>query len=203
MNDKKQFNVLNSDGLIIHSDKDHYKLESKVNSIAEEISEVTQQSWGCDLKREEITGFTFYSAKPLYNSQYQRIWFIFKRLTPAQRSDPNEYRCQISDFKLMNNKKLKISEMGILGNNEELFLPIGYYKNLDAPDLPLILSIIDPSKLGTKAKNRSYYVDLARISEAWRSGFSLHFDIEGQVTISTKKESFPAFIEYLKYFYVT
>ena len=47
-----------------------------------------------------------FRAEPMMNSKYNKIWFIFKQLTPALRQDPNEYRCQISDLKIKENMNL-------------------------------------------------------------------------------------------------
>jgi hypothetical protein len=200
-----KFNVLNESGAIIDAslNSSNYINRKNINNIdvINELTKIVNDSWGCSIKKEQNLEMALYSAEPKMNSQYKKIWFIFKKLTPALRRDPNEYRCQIADIKIIENKKINLLEMNIYNFKKELFLPIGIYNQCSINDGPFIFSIIDPSRIGHTAKNRSYYVDLKKISEAWYNGFSFHFDINGYLTISMRKESFPAIIEYLEYFY--
>lgn len=199
------FNVLNEDGVIkdsiLRSKRDLETRAINKDELVIDLSEITMDSWSCKIERVKKGGMVLFRAEPMMNSKYNKIWFIFKQLTPALRQDPNEYRCQISDLKIKENKRINLLGMDLYNPHKELFLPVGFYNELPLSYGPLVLSIIDPSKIGESAKNRSYYVDLRKISEAWNNGFSLHFDINSYLTICTRKECFPAVIENLVHFY--
>tara|TARA_B100000780_G_C20975001_1_gene389402 strand:+ start:235 stop:729 length:495 start_codon:yes stop_codon:yes gene_type:complete len=125
-----------------------------------------------ELKKIKSSFMGMYCLK---NFSERDVYILFRKIGYAYRRDPEEYRVQIPDLKL--SEYLQSNNIDV-----ENFLLIGFckLKNYDE----ITLSIFN--RIGQKASNRSYYVNMKSIVKANINGKSSWFNAEGFEVITFK-----------------
>lgn len=119
---------------------------------------------------------SMYSLKNFYKED---LFILFRKISFAHRRDPNEFRAQISDIKLadfLKSQDIEISNVILAG----FFKIFGNDK--------ITLSFFD--RLGSQARNRSYYINFGAILEANTNGRSSWYNAEGFEVVTIKTNFF-------------
>lgn len=139
-----------------------------------------------EIEEVSFTNYKFHEIKcpfkgmySLSNFQDEEIYILFRKIGFAYRNDPCEYRAQAPDALLSNfldSNDIKISNFNI----------VGFFKIIETKEITLSFF----NKIGSKAKNRSYYVNINSIIEANQKNKSDWYNAEGFRVSTVRTGSF-------------
>ena len=143
-----------------------------MNLIAENISHKYVQE---ELNKNIISTYklqempnSFKGLHCIKGFQKEDLYILLKKIDYAHRRDPFEYRAQAPDLNI--SKYIELHKIKRIN-----FILVGFFKMIDEAEPTLSLF----NHIGERAKNRSYYININSIIDAYSNGKSSWYNSEG------------------------